>query len=110
MKSRKTSKLIELVAEIIPITGQAGAKKIAEICHMTMDLESCFLTCSWDSKKPMGMSFRDTIICDKANITEPTKQHLKLQQDTSVNDFTLDVPLADPEARCMRRGFVVPRC
>ncbi|KAK2139411.1 hypothetical protein LSH36_1806g00000 [Paralvinella palmiformis] len=41
---------------------------------------------------------KDTIICDKANITVPAKQHLKLSQGTEVHDFTVDVPLADSEA------------
>ncbi|KAK2140400.1 hypothetical protein LSH36_1367g00001 [Paralvinella palmiformis] len=37
----------------------------------------------------------DTNICNKANITVPTKQHLKSSYDPDVHDFSVNVPLAD---------------
>ncbi|KAK2142337.1 hypothetical protein LSH36_968g00018 [Paralvinella palmiformis] len=41
---------------------------------------------------------KDTIVCDKTNITVPTNRHMKLSQDSDLHDFTVDVPLADLEA------------
>ncbi|KAK2142341.1 hypothetical protein LSH36_968g00017 [Paralvinella palmiformis] len=37
----------------------------------------------------------DTNICNKANITVPTKQHLRSSYDADVHDFSVNVPLAD---------------
>ena len=40
---------------------------------------------------------KDTAICHKANITVPTNQYLRSTQVPDIYDFTVDVPLADPE-------------
>ncbi|KAK2139267.1 hypothetical protein LSH36_1899g00000, partial [Paralvinella palmiformis] len=40
---------------------------------------------------------KDTAICDKVNITVPTKKHIRPSQGTVVHDFIVDVPLADSE-------------
>ncbi|KAK2140002.1 hypothetical protein LSH36_1518g00010 [Paralvinella palmiformis] len=41
---------------------------------------------------------KETIICDKANITVPTKNHVRSSEETVVHDFIVDVPLADSKA------------
>ncbi|KAK2139251.1 hypothetical protein LSH36_1916g00011 [Paralvinella palmiformis] len=41
--------------------------------------------------------FKDIAICHKANITVPTNQYLRSTQVPDIYDFTVDVPLADPE-------------
>ncbi|KAK2140049.1 hypothetical protein LSH36_1501g00011 [Paralvinella palmiformis] len=50
---------------------------------------------------------KDTVICYKANITVPTNQHLRSTQVPVIYDFTVDVPLADPEGTELIFSFFI---